>query len=259
LSPEVTSQQDHLERNRREWNTWAPDWVEPGRKAWAQEQITWGSLEIPESDVGVLGDVAGKNVIELGCGTAYWSAWLARRSADVVGLDLSDRQLQTARTLQREFELDFPLIHANAEQAPLRDASFDLAISEYGASIWADPYAWIPEASRLLRPGGQLIFLVNGTFLMLCSPDEDEVVPAGDRLLRPYFGMHRSEWKSDNSVDFHLPHGEWIKLLRANGFAIEALIELQATPNAEPNRFNLFTPEWEHHWPAEEIWKARKR
>ena len=94
---------------------------------------------------------------------------------------------------------------------------------------------------------------------MLCSPDEDEVVPAGDRLLRPYFGMHRSEWKSDNSVDFHLPHGEWIKLLRANGFAIEALIELQATPNAEPNRFNLFTPEWAHQWPAEEIWKARKR
>jgi SAM-dependent methyltransferase len=115
-----------------------------------------------------------------------------------------------------EFGLEFPLLHGNAEEVPLPDQGFDLAISEYGASIWCDPDRWIPEAARLLRPGGRLIFLVNGVLLMLCSPDEGEV-PAGDRLLRLYFGMHRFDWPDDDSVEFHLPHGEMVALLRRSG------------------------------------------
>ena len=106
------------------------------------------------------------------------------------------------------------------------DQSFDLAISEYGASIWCDPYRWIPEAARLLRPGGRLIFLVNGALLMFCAPDEEDL-PAGDRLLRPYFGMHRFEWPDDDSIEFHLPHGEMIALLRRSGLGVEELIEIR--------------------------------
>src|SRR6185503_12708884 len=101
------------------------------------------------------------------------------------------------------FELDFPLLEASAEDIPLPDESFDLAISEYGASIWADPYKWIPEAARILRPGAELIFLVNGTIWLLAIPDEDNLPPT-ERLLRPYFGMHRFEWPDSISVDFHL-------------------------------------------------------
>ncbi|MFZ0187414.1 MAG: class I SAM-dependent methyltransferase [Streptosporangiaceae bacterium] len=82
------------------------------------------------------------------------SAWLARRGARPVGLDNSAAQLATAARLQDRFGLRFPLIHASAEQIPLADAAFDLVISEYGASISCDPYAWIPEAARVLRPGG---------------------------------------------------------------------------------------------------------
>ena len=52
---------------------------------------------------------------------------------------------------QDEFEIRFPLIHADAERVPLQDSSFDLAISEYGAALWCDPYRWIPEAARILR------------------------------------------------------------------------------------------------------------
>ena len=92
----------------------------------------------------------------------------------MVGLDNSPAQLATARQLQQEFDLRFPLVQADAERSPLRSGAFDLAVSEYGAAIWCDPYRWIPEAARLLRPGGRLVFLGNSTLLMLCAPDEDE-------------------------------------------------------------------------------------
>ena len=116
---------------------------------------------MPEADLNVIGDPRGLDVVELGCGTAYWSAWLARRGARPVGIDITEAQLDTARRLQREHGLDFPLIRAGAESVPLPDGSFDLALSEYGASIWSDPYLWVPEAARLLRPSGRLVFLRN--------------------------------------------------------------------------------------------------
>ena len=249
---------DHAQRNRAEWNRWAPNWVESGRENWASPEMAWGMWRLPESRLRVLPEVAGLDVLELGCGTAYWSGWLARRGARATGLDLSEQQLNTARLLQAEFGVDFPLIHASAEDVPLPDASFDLVLSEYGASIWCDPYAWIPEASRLLRPGGRLIFLVNGVILALTMPDTPEITPAGDQLLRPYFGMHRFEWQTGPEVEFHLPHGELIRLLRANGFEIEDLIELQVPEGTPPSRFDYVMPEWAHRWPSEEIWKARK-
>src|SRR3954466_4250632 len=214
--------------NREAWDRMAADYAEPGHRAWAQDEPTWGIWSIPESELHLLpDDLNGKDVIELGCGTAYVSAWLARRGARPVGIDNSPKQLETARALQQEFGLDFPLVLGFAEQVPYPDASFDFAISEYGAALWADPYLWIPEAARLLRPGGRLVLLSNGFVLMLCAPDEDGVA-AGDRLVRPAFGMHRFEWTGDDSVEFHLSHGDWIGLLRANGFEIENLLELRA-------------------------------
>ena len=141
---------------------------------------------------------------------------------------------------------------------PLPDASFDLAVSEYGASIWADPFRWIPEAARLLRPGGELVFLVNGTLWVLTVPDTDTEGPAAERLLRPYFGMHRFDWPDDPGVEFHLGYGDWIRLLRANGFEVLDLIEIQAPPEASNGRFDLVDPEWARKWPAEQIWRARR-
>jgi SAM-dependent methyltransferase len=255
----MAAMSDHVERNRRQWDRWARNWVEPGHRAWARGEITWGITAARESELGLLGDVAGKDVLELGCGTAYFSSWLARRGALVKGLDLSQRQLETARRFQREFGIEFPLVLADAERVPLRGHAFDLVFSEYGASIWADPFAWVPEAARLLRPGGELVFLVNGTLAVLCMPDEEQETPVGDRLLRPYFGLHRLEWKSDDSVNFHLGYGAWIRLLRANGFEVEELIELRAPPEMSATRFDWYSPEWARLWPAEEIWRARKR
>src|SRR5207247_2332353 len=150
------------------------------------------------------------------------AAWLKRGGARrVVGVDVTPKQLETARRMNTKYGLGLELVEANAEATGLPGASFDLAISEYGASIWADPYRWIPEAARLLRPAGRLIFLVNATILMLCMPDAEE--PATNAMLRPYRGLHRLEWTSDQSVNFHLGYGDWIRLLRANGFDVENL------------------------------------
>lgn len=248
---------DYLLSNRAAWAARAAtDQEDHGRRLWASDEPLWGIWNIAESDAQLLPDVDDRDVVELGCGTAYVSAWLARRGARPVGLDPTPEQLRVARKLQAEFDLPFPLVCAPAEAAPLADESFDVAISEYGASIWSDPYAWVPEAARLLRPGGELIFLVNGTLLMLCVPDY-EGSPIGDRLRRDYFGMHRFEWPDSDEVDFHLGYGDWIRLLRQNGFEIDDLMELRPGADAT-TRFDFVTLEWARRWPSEEVWKVRK-
>jgi SAM-dependent methyltransferase len=226
------------------------------RDAWAKDEIEWGVFGIKEAEVGALGDVSGLDVIELGCGTAYFSAWLAKRGARPVGIDPTPAQLETAREMQREFSLDFPLLEGVAESVPLPDASFDLALSEYGASIWADPHRWIPEAARLLRPGGRLVFLRNAIVSILCMDLEGIT----EQLQRPQRDLGRLEWPDTKEVEFHLPHGELIDLLRANAFEVERLIELFAPEGAKTHEFyGYVTPEWASKWPAEEIWAARKR
>ena len=151
------------------------------------------------------------DVVELGCGTAYVSAWLARLGARPVGVDLTPAQLDTARRCQEHFGLSFPLIEANAEDVPLPDNSFDLAVSEYGACVWCDPERWIPEAARLLRPGGRLVFLTNSVQVTVCVPEDGG--HAGDRLLRPQNGMFRTKWPG-GGIEFHPSHGDWIRILQ---------------------------------------------
>jgi SAM-dependent methyltransferase len=250
---------EHARRNREEWTKWAVEYGQRAPEAWEEAEITWGIWHVPESELRALPDVADKDVVELGCGTAYFSAWLARRGARPVGVDVTPAQLETARAMQGRYGIEFPLVEASAEEVPLPDASFDLALSEYGASIWADPLRWVPEAARLLRPGGELVFLVNGTLVVLCWPEAEDT-PPGTELVRPYFGMHRFEWPGEDSVDFHLGYGDWIRLLRANGFEVLDLIEIQAPEGAEPHREpTTARPEWARSWPSEEVWRARKQ
>jgi SAM-dependent methyltransferase len=225
-------------------------------EAWAREEPDWGVWRVPESELHALPDVTGKDVVELGCGTAYFGAWLKKAgAARVVGVDPTPAQLETARRCNEKFGLGLEFVEAFGEDVPLPDASFDIVFSEYGASIWADPYKWIPEAARLLRPGGELVFLRNSTLVILCSPEED--VPAVETLQRPQFGMYRFEWPGEG-VEYHLSHGDWIRLLRANGFEILDLIEIQAPADAETHQYyGYVSAEWAKQWPAEEIWRAR--
>ena len=248
---------DYVQQNVANWTRANTDYTDDsGSRAWAQEEIKWGVFETPESELNLLGNVNGLDVVELGCGTAYFSSWLARRGARVVGVDPTPAQLETARRLQGETGIEFPLIEAIGENVPLPDSSFDLVLSEYGASLWADPYRWVPEAARLLRPGGRLVFLTNSTVSVLCMTMDG----VGEQLVRPQFELGKWVWPDTNEVEFHLAHGDWIELLHENGFEIERLVELFANPESETHTYYKYvTAEWARQWPHEEAWAARKR
>ncbi|MCX5260022.1 class I SAM-dependent methyltransferase [Streptomyces canus] len=244
---------DHLEQNRRFWDDEAAAWHGPlARDHWAQTEPSWGLWATPESHASVLPDgIDGMRAIELGCGTAYVSAWLARAGAHPVGIDVSEKQLATAQAMQAEFGIDFPLVLGNAEKVPYEDNTFDLAISEYGASLWCDPYQWIPEAARLLVPGGRLVFMRYSPLFALCVPTEG---PVSTTLTRGQFGLTRLHREAH--VEFVLPHGEMIRLLRSCGFVVEDLMEIQA-PRPAHTDYEDVPADWARKWPSEEIWKAR--
>ena len=229
------------------------------REAWAQEEIAWGVWKNREADLDVLPDLYGLEVIELGCGTAYFGAWLKKRGAKrVVGVDITPAQLDTARRMNEEFGLGLELLEASAEEVPLPDASFDFAFSEYGASIWCDPFKWIPEAARLLRPGGELVFLRNSDLSMVCSPDGDRI---WESLVRPLKGMNRLDWTSDDdpATEFHINTSDMFQLLQRTGFEVLDFRLLYAADDAVDHPFYNFVPaEWAKKWPSEEIWRARK-
>jgi SAM-dependent methyltransferase len=248
---------DYVARNRDVWTKSNEEYTDVvAVRSWAEEEITWGVFGVPEEEVGILGDLAGLDVVELGCGTAYFSARLARRGARPVGVDITPAQLDTARRMMEETGIEFPLVEASAEDVPLPAGSFDLAISEHGASTWCDPYRWIPEAARLLRPGGRLVFLHTTPLAFLCFPD---VGDATTELQRPYFGMHRFQWTPEDGIEFQLTHGEWIEVLRGAGLEIERLVELRTPEGASRHEYySDWDPEWGRNWPGEEIWAARK-
>jgi SAM-dependent methyltransferase len=247
--------------NIANWTRTNAEYTDPHAvEAWAASAVTWGVFGVPEDDLGSpLGEVGGLDVVELGCGTAYFSARLARLGARPVGVDPTPAQLATAHRMQAETGIEFPLIEAAAERVPLPDAAFDLAFSEYGASLWADPGQWIPEAARLLRPDCRLVFLTNSVLAYLCFPDDPEHA-ADQRLHRPQAGMYRMKWPGEGGTEYHLSHGDWIDLLHDAGFEVERLVEVYAPPAAEDHGYYVtVTAEWAQKWPCEDLWVARKR
>ena len=251
---------DYVAVNREGWTQANAEYTDrQAEGAWAQEEITWGKWSIPERDLRVLPDLAGKEVVELGCGTGYFGAWLKRAGAQrVVGVDVTPAQLDTARRMNEQHGLGLEFVEANAEETGLPVDSFDFAFSEYGASIWCDPAKWIPEAARLLRTEGELVFLRGSTLQILCSPDTGPVV---EQLVRPQKGLYKLEWYDDDpGVEFHPPVSEMHRILRESGFELLDFRELYAPENARDHEYYDTVPSaWAKRWPDEEIWRLRLR
>ncbi len=215
----------------------------------------WGLWQRSESELGVLGEVAERDLLELGCGAAQWSIALHRRGARVTGLDLSARQLDHARTLMRAAAVDFPLVQASAEATPFADAAFDVVFCDWGAMTFCDPYLAVPEAARLLRPGGVLAFCSGTPIADLAWPLGDD--HPGDRLLYDYWGLHEIH-EPGEPVMFQLPYGEWITLFGRCGFVVELLLELRPPAGATSSYRTESDREWARRWPMEHIWRVRR-
>ncbi len=240
-------------KNRHYWNT-ASDAYQAEHGAVLEETaLAWGVWRIPESALDILGAVEGRDVLELGCGAAQWTRALAARRARAVGLDMSERQLAHARDLAHRSGSSVVLVHANAERLPFRDASFDIAFCDHGALLFARPSATVPEAARVLRPGGLLAFCMS-------TPIRDLFVDAQGNFSRQpvtdYFTLSASD--DGEAVEYQLPYGAWIRLFRAHGLVVDDLVEL-CPPEGATTTYEGFAPlEWARRWPAEHIWKLRK-
>jgi SAM-dependent methyltransferase len=238
-------------KNRSFWNSISDSYqADHGSALEGEFALAWGAWRIPEAELGVLGSVAGRDVLELGCGAAQWTIELRNEGARVVGIDLSERQLAHARRAAP----DVSLVHGSAETLPFRSESFDLVFCDHGAMTFAPPEKTVPEAARVLRTGGLFAFCISTPIRDVCfDPAREGVFP---QLSADYFTL--SSFEDGGSVEYQLPYGAWIRLFRRHGFAVEDLVELQPPAGAATSYSDFVPVEWARRWPAEHIWKVRK-
>lgn len=244
---------DHIAKNRGYWDRHSAAYQQRHEARLPTDEPTWGIWGLRESELRILGDVRGKDVLELGCGGAQWSVALARRGARGTGLDLSSAQLEHARSVCAAAGVDVRLVHASAEATGLPDESFDVVFCDHGATTFADPERVVPEVARLLRPGGLFAFNASTPWLELCWPPgtpKPTREVAGD-----YFALGRQE--DDESVWFSRGYGAWIRLFGSAGLAVEDLVELVPPADATTS-YDWASVEWCRRLPSEQIWKVRK-
>ena len=251
---------DYVTINKDIWNGEAPFWATIADELWSLETPRWGTWGNPDEGLNLLPeDMAGMKAVELGCGTGYVSGWMHKRGARVTAIDISAEQLATARRIACEKGVDITFIEGNAEQTGLPDAAFDLAVSEYGASIWCKPEIWLREAWRLLRPGGKLVFLGNHPLSLICSPLDGS--PAEYKLHRPYRDMWGADWTEvefePTGVCFNLTMSGWMDLFAEIGFKVTKYQELYAPDWTEGTRAAI-PAEWAKNYPVEQVWHLQK-
>ena len=251
---------DYIQINQNLWDHDAVNWIEAGERLWGVSDPEWGNWGNPEEKLKLLpSDMTGKNAIELGCGTAYVSGWMVKRGAQVTAIDNSLEQLATARKLAKKYNTEISFIHGNAEVTNLPAASFDFAISEYGAAIWCAPEKWLKEAWRLLRQGGQLVFLGNHPMSLICSPTDG--APCDRYLHRPYRGMWGADWTEvefePSGICFNLTISDWMNLFQTIGFTVTRYQEVYAPDWATGTRAAI-PAEWAKKFPYEQVWHLEK-
>ena len=251
---------EHVRKNREHWERESDEYQEHNRaqlNRW--DNLGWGVYDASEDEVGALGDVAGLRALEFGCGACQFGIKVAMRGATVTGLDFSVAQLRHAFEHFEESGIRFPVVQANGEQVPFRDGSFDLVFCDHGVMGFADPFLTVPEVARVLRPGGRFVF--NGTtpWIWVAWGNEEDP-PASREMRRDYFDMGSVDvddpsWRT---TEFQLTYGDWIRLFRANGLAVEDLIELRPNEDAATTYDDYAPLEWARAFPAEHIWEVRK-
>jgi SAM-dependent methyltransferase len=247
--------EQHEVTNRRWWDADADDY-----QAVHHADISnpaWGAYRIPESELGVLGDLSGLAVLELGCGGAQASLAFTTPTTRAVGLDQSDGQLRHAAAHVSAARRRIPLVCASATAVPFRAGSFDVVFCDHGAMSFCDPRVTVPEVARVLRPGGLLAFSISTLLHNTCFPPEDPDAAVTTELQQPMFGARAFDW-GDGTIDFQMLHSDWIRLFRSHGFEILELLELRPPADAATGYDGFADVDWARRWPSEEIWRVRK-
>jgi SAM-dependent methyltransferase len=214
--------------NRGWWDGAADEYQAEHGEFLGDARFLWCPEGLYEDEVGLLGPVAGRRVLEVGCGAAQCSRWLAKQGADTVGLDLSERQLAHARRIDDDLAAEpLRLVQADATTLPFADGSFDLAFSAYGAvQFVADSAAVMREVARVLRPGGRWVFAASHPIRWALPDDPSEgglVVRYSYFDRRPY--VEQDEDGVATYVEHHRTLGDRVRELTAAGLTLLDLVE----------------------------------
>jgi SAM-dependent methyltransferase len=219
--------QESRSASRHWWDADAGNYLAEHGEFLGPSEFVWCPEGLREDDAALLGDVAGRRVLEVGAGAAQCSRWLARRGAQPVALDLSGGMLREAALLGRATGTDVPLVHGDAAALPFADASFDLACSAYGAVPFvADSAAVMREVARVLRPGGRWVFSLTHP-IRWCFPDDPG--PGGLVATSSYFD--RRPYVETDAVgvasyaEHHRTLGDRVREVVAAGLTLVDLLE----------------------------------
>jgi SAM-dependent methyltransferase len=228
---------ESVRANRRWWDAAAPAYLAEHGDDLGDVDFLWGPEGLREADAHLLGDVSGRRVLEIGCGSAPCARWLRRAGADVVALDLSAGMLARATELNAATGIDVPLLQADAGALPVTEASVDLACSAYGGLPFvADAQAVLTEVARVLRPGGRFVASVNHP---LRWPFPDSPDPEDLQVISSYFDrapyVETDEDGNTVYVEHHRTVGDWVRAVVGAGLVLEDLLEPEWTPGRTQN------------------------
>jgi SAM-dependent methyltransferase len=214
--------------NRTWWDASAVDYQDEHGAFLGDADLLWCPEGLREADAHLLGDVAGRTVLEVGCGAAQAARWLVAAGAQVTAFDVSYGQLQQARQLDRRTGVAVPrLVQADAQALPFRDEAFDLVVSAFGAIPFvADSAGTMREIARVLVPGGRLAFSVTHP-TRWAFPDDPG--PAGLTVHQSYFDrtpyVEADEHGTASYVEHHRTLGYRVRELVRAGLVLEDLVE----------------------------------
>ena len=224
----TVSEAETQRANRRDWDAYADEYQATHGAFLRDVGFVWCPEGVDEAEARVLGDVAGRDVLEVGCGAAQCARWLRTHGARAVGLDLAERQLQHARRIDDETGVRVPAVAGTATALPFADASFDVVFSAFGALQFVyDAGQAVAEAARVLRPGGTFAFSVTHPvrWTMPDDPTSAGLVVTSSYWDRTPYVEEDAETGEARYVEHHRTLGDWVSLLAGAGFRITALVE----------------------------------
>ena len=155
-------EEESLRANRADWDAYADEYQATHGEFLGDAGFLWGPEGTREDDLGALGDVAGRDVLEIGCGAGQCSRWVLAHGGRPVGIDVSMRQLQHSRRIDDEHRVGVPTVCASAASLPFAAASYDVVFSAFGAlQFVADADGLVAGVARVLRPGGVFAFSIT--------------------------------------------------------------------------------------------------